>query len=164
MRAMSLIHQRLYQSEKDSSIDMQQYIRELMEYLDENFNLGHRICFDLQLEKIDMDVAQAVPVGLILNEAITNAIKYAFPDNRVGAITLSMSHTADSNLLLVVSDNGRGLPVDFDITKIKSLGMSLMQGLTRQLNGTFRITNNDGLQITIQFPDEKMTKYSALTA
>ena len=164
MRAMSLIHQRLYQSEVNSSIDMQHYIRELVEYLDDNFNLGHRIRFDLQMEKIDMDVAQAVPVGLILNEAVTNAIKYAFPDNRIGTITVSMSHTADSNLLLVVSDNGRGLPDGFDITKIKSLGMSLMQGLTRQLNGTFRIINNDGLQITIQFPDEKMTKYSALTA
>lgn len=164
MRAMSLIHQRLYQSEKDSCIDMRHYIRELMEYLDDNFNLDHSIRFDLQMEKIDMDVAQAVPVGLILNEAITNAIKYAFPANRAGAITVSMSYTADNNLLLVVSDNGRGLPAGFDITKIKSLGMSLMQGLTRQLNGTFRITNNDGLQITIQFPDEKMTRYNALTA
>jgi two-component sensor histidine kinase len=163
MRAMSLIHQRLYQSEK-ACIDMQQYIRELIEYLDDNFNLGHRIRFLLQIEKIDMDVAQAVPVGLILNEAITNAIKYAFPANQEGTITVSMNYAADNNLLLVVSDNGRGLPAGFDITKIRSLGMGLMQGLTRQLNGTFKITNNDGLQITIQFPDEKMTKYTALTA
>lgn len=164
MRAMSLIHQRLYQSEVDSSIDMQYYIRELVEYLNDNFNLGHRVRFDLQMEKIDLDVAQAVPVGLILNEAITNAIKYAFSDNRGGTITVSMRHAADNNLLLVVSDNGRGLPEDFDLSKIKSLGMSLMQGLTRQLNGIFRITNNDGLQITIQFPYEKMTKFNALTA
>ncbi|AXY77361.1 histidine kinase [Paraflavitalea soli] len=163
MRAMSLIHQRLYQSEKDSCIDMQHYIRELVDYLDDNFNLGHRIRFDLSMEKIDLDVAQAVPVGLILNEAITNAIKYAFPGNTAGIISVSMS-LADNNLLLVISDNGPGLPAGFDITKIKSLGMSLMQGLTRQLNGTFNTTNNDGLQITIQFPDEKMTKYSALTA
>lgn len=164
MRAMSLIHQRLYQSEEEACIDMQAYIRELMEYLDDNFNLGHRIRFNFQLEKIPMDVAQAVPVGLILNEAITNAIKYAFPGNRNGTITVSMNYTTSDYISLIVKDDGRGLPVDFDISQNNSLGMSLMQGLTRQLNGIFRVENNDGLQITIQFPDEKLTKYSSLTA
>ncbi|NII23813.1 histidine kinase [Pseudoflavitalea sp. X16] len=159
MRAMSLIHQRLYQSETESAIDMQAYIRELVEYLSDNFNLSHKIGFSLQVEKIAMDVAQAVPVGLILNESITNAFKYAFPDNSEGTINILMKQDQDSHVLLVIADNGRGLPAGFDTAAVRSLGMNLMQGLTKQLNGVFIIQSDKGVSIMIRFPHGRMAVY-----
>ena len=79
VHAMSLIHQKLYSSENVSSIDISLYIRELVSYLADSFNTGQRIRFEFDVEPLELDVSQAVPLGLILNEAITNSIKYAFP-------------------------------------------------------------------------------------
>lgn len=159
MRAMSLIHQKLYQSDKMAMIDMKVYIQELTSYLDDNFNVNNRIRFVLDIASIELDVAQAVPLGLILNEAITNAIKYAFPDNRQGTITISMEQEEDDHLLLAIADDGRGLPPGFNIAGSRSLGMSLIQGLTKQLNGSFVMKSEKGVAVIIRFPYERITAY-----
>jgi two-component sensor histidine kinase len=153
LRAMSLIHQKLYQSDKMASIDMQAYIRELTNYLDDNFNINNRVKFVSHITPIELEIAQAVPLGLILNEAITNAIKYAFPGNRQGVITISMQQ-AGQDILLTIADNGKGLPPAFDIAANQSLGVSLMQGLARQLNGRFSMESQQGVIVNIQFPYE----------
>jgi len=154
VHAMSLIHQKLYNSENLSSIDMSFYIRELVSYLADSFNTGQRIRFEFAIESLEMDVSQAVPLGLILNEAITNAIKYAFPDSRSGIISISLSHTADHHYLLIISDNGVGMPSHFNNKKTGSLGMSLMEGLSEDLDGSFSIQNNNGTTIKISFVQE----------
>lgn len=151
IHSISLIHQKLYQSENAALIEMPVYIRELTEYLQDSFNTGQSIRFDLQIDPIELDVTQAVPVGLILNEAISNAIKYAFPNQQTGAISISMQHTEEGRLKLVTADNGVGLPPDFDIEKTNSLGMSLMRGLSEQLNGSFDLKSANGLAIHISF-------------
>ena len=84
VHAMSLIHQKLYNTENVSSIDMSSYIRELASYLRDSFNTGQRIRFEFDIAPLELDVSQAVPVGLILNEAVTNSIKYAFPMTGMG--------------------------------------------------------------------------------
>lgn len=90
MHAMSLIHQKLYQSDNLAEIDMKWYIKELVDYMIECFGTDNKIQFTLETEAIKLDVAQAVPLGLILNEAISNVIKYAFPaDKKVKCIFLS---------------------------------------------------------------------------
>lgn len=159
MRAMSLIHQKLYQSDKVAIIDMQEYIQELTSYLDDNFNVNNRIKFQLYVAPIELDIAQAVPLGLIINEIITNAIKYAFPDNCQGMISISMELAEQGDILLVIADNGKGLPPGFDIAGSHSLGMNLVQGLTKQLNGTFVIKSNQGVTVNIRFPHERVTGY-----
>ncbi|MBO9561963.1 MAG: ATP-binding protein [Niastella sp.] len=151
MRAMSLIHQKLYQSDKMATIDMQVYIQELTSYLDDNFNVNNRIKFELDIPPIELDVAQAVPLGLILNEAITNAIKYAFPDNKQGNVIISMQRQTDEYIKLTITDNGQGLPPAFDVAGSHSLGMSLIQGLTKQLNGDFEMKSDEGVTITVTF-------------
>ncbi len=110
---MSLIHQKLYNSENISTINMPNYIKELVEYLKESFSLGQRIRFEIKVDPLELDVAQAVPLGLILNEAITNSIKYAFPNDRTGMIYVTLEATTDNSYLLIISDNGIGIAYRF---------------------------------------------------
>ncbi|HEV7736396.1 MAG TPA: sensor histidine kinase, partial [Chlamydiales bacterium] len=151
VHAMSLIHQKLYSTENASSIDMSLYIRELTSYLGDSFNTGQRIRFEFAIEPMKMDVSQAVPLGLILNEAITNSIKYAFPDGRSGVITISLSHSDPNHCLLIISDNGIGIPTGLDNKKNGSLGMSLIAGLSEDLEGNFSIEARNGTTIKIVF-------------
>jgi two-component sensor histidine kinase len=158
VHAMSLIHQKLYGSENVSSIDMSFYIRELVSYLSDSFDTGQRIRFEYDIEPLELDVSQAVPLGLILNEAITNSIKYAFPGGRNGVIAISLSPTAPDHYLLSISDNGIGMPPGFNNKKPGSLGMSLMAGLSEDLDGHFAIENNNGTTINISFVHDLSVK------
>lgn len=158
VHAMSLIHQKLFNSDNMSSIDMSVYIRELVSYLSDSFSTGQRIRFELDIDALEMDVSQAVPVGLILNEAITNSIKYAFPDGRDGVISVSLRKTVEDRLLLGVSDNGVGMPKDYDGEKQGSLGMRLMQGLSEDLEGHFSISGDNGTRIMISFEHDLSVK------
>jgi len=151
MHAMSLIHQRLYQSDNLASIDMSWYMYELVNYLKESFDLDRRINYKLDTDRVDLDVAQAVPLGLILNEAISNAIKYAFPNGQKGQVTVALKNTGNDDYRLTISDDGIGLPDGFEDQERESLGMNLMMGLTNQLDGDFKLQNNNGLTIVITF-------------
>lgn len=151
VQAISLIHKKLYQSDDVAMIDMPPYIHELTEYLMDCFDASQNIRFDLQVANVKMDVSQAVPLGLILNEAITNSIKYAFPGKRDGAISIRLEKHPDGRTVLTIADNGVGLPPDFDHLQCSSLGMSLMQGLSEDLGGRFSIRNRQGACISIAF-------------
>jgi two-component system, sensor histidine kinase PdtaS len=149
--AMSLIHQKLYNTENLSSIDMSLYIQEMASYLADSFNTGQRIRFELAIESLEMDVSQAVPLGLILNEAITNSIKYAFPNDREGVIKITLSNKSGNQYLLEIADNGIGIPSHLENVRAGSLGMSLMAGLSEDLDGIFSIENNNGTIIRTLF-------------
>ena len=157
--AMSLIHQKLYGSGNVSSINMSVYIREMASYLADSFDLGQRIQFEHSIEPLEMDVSQAVPLGLILNEAITNSIKYAFPNDRNGVIATSLTETGPQQYLLCISDNGIGIPSHLKNKKTSSLGMNLMEGLSKNLGGSFSIENNNGTTIKILFVKEMGVKH-----
>ncbi|CAH0298240.1 putative sensor histidine kinase pdtaS [Pedobacter sp. Bi27] len=164
MHAMSLIHQKLYQSDNLAEIDMKWYIKELVEYMIECFGTDKKIQFTLETEAIKLDVAQAVPLGLILNEAISNVIKYAFPDDKKGKVHISFLLTGEERCELKIADTGIGLPAGFDPDHTESLGMSLMTGLTEQLNGEIKMWNDDGLVLDVIFKrhNELITESSAL--
>lgn len=151
MHAMSLIHQKLYQSDNLSMIDMSWYIYELITYIKECYSSDRKINFTVDTDKVFLDVAQAVPMGLIVNEAVNNTVKYAFPDDRKGEVFVSFKNIGDDLCELRISDNGVGLPEDFNIEETDSLGMNLMRGLTDQLDGTFHLENKGGLKVTITF-------------
>ena len=151
MEAMSLIHQKLYESENVSAINMAAYITQLVNYLEDSFD-ERPVRFKLTIESIDLDVTQAVPLGLILNEAITNSIKYAFPDNKTGLVAISLKRRAGNNLELIVADNGIGFPKGFDITTSPTMGINLMEGLAHQLGGNFSVSNDGGGKVMIKFP------------
>ena len=154
IHSMSLIHQKLYNSENISTINMPNYIRELVEYLKESFSLGQKIRFELKIDSLELDVAQAVPLGLILNEAITNSIKYAFPEDRSGMIYVTLEATVENHYLLTIADNGIGIDTDFSAKKLNSFGMSLIKGLSDDLEAKFSMENNNGTILKIEFSQE----------
>jgi two-component system, sensor histidine kinase PdtaS len=151
VHAISLIHQKLYQSENLAVINMSSYIKEVVDYLSQNMDSNHNSIRCTEIQPIELDVAQAVPVGLIINEAVTNSIKYAFPHERGGQIEIQMRHTVAGEVLLLIQDDGIGLPEPFNWQLTKSLGMSLMQGLSKQIDGELKIGNNNGVTIQLKF-------------
>lgn len=151
VRAIALIHQQLYSDESITKVAMRSYIPDLIDYLQTClFAEEQRITISQSIDNIILDVVQAMPVGIILNEAVTNAIKYAFHGKPGGEIHIEMKRIGEM-ILLEIADNGIGLPKNFEIKNSKSLGMNLMRGLTKQLNGTFSISTKYGASIVIQF-------------
>lgn len=147
--SMSLIHQKLYQSDDIRTIDMAYYIPELITYLRESFSLGSNFHINMELEHTALNVTEAVPLGLIVNEVVTNSMKYAFKNKQHGEINISMKATSPNYYELIIADNGIGLSKGFDIDNITSLGFRLIKGLSRQLEAQLHITNEKGLRITL---------------
>lgn len=149
--AMSLIHQKLYQAENVASIDMDAYLRELVNYLRESFNTKN-ISFKLQIAPLALDVSQAIPVGLIINESLTNSIKYAFnAASSNSQIMIVLDQHPGEKISLKISDNGIGMPTNLNGIKTGSLGLKLMKGLAEDLSGKFSIDSANGTTISIVF-------------
>jgi len=149
--AMSLIHQRLYQSDNIGDIDAPIYLRELTSYLSESFGSPANIRLQLEVDDIRLKLPQAIPLSLIINEAITNAFKYAFPNKRTGKIMLELRRAGEC-ISAIISDDGIGMPAVDIARPSKSLGLSLMRGLTGDLEGDIRFDNDSGTRITVVFP------------
>ncbi|MCF2446659.1 sensor histidine kinase [Dyadobacter sp. CY345] len=148
--AMSLIHQKLYQSKDLKSVDMAVFIPEFVKYLADSFQNISNIRFDLNSTRLELDVSQAVPLSLILNEAVTNAIMYAFPDDAKGTITVSLQ-TNEKQVTMRIADDGIGMDRDKMNQKPGSLGLKLMKGLSEDIEGDLTIKNHNGTEITIIF-------------
>ncbi|WP_373493893.1 histidine kinase dimerization/phosphoacceptor domain -containing protein [Aquiflexum sp.] len=149
VHSMGMIHQNLYQGENMTAIEMKQYFQNLGGYIIDSFDATERITFDCAMDSLELDVDRAIPIGLIVNELITNSLKYAFPDNREGQISITLSET-DSHLLLKVSDDGIG----FDrATGIKGTGFGtqLVNLLTKQLDGNMTLITNRGTEVFFEF-------------
>lgn len=158
MQAIALIHQKLYQPDEGTLIDMKSYISELIAYLSDSFTNPKRIKFDLNVENIQLDVSQSVPVGLILNEAITNVNKYAFGDDDSGLVIVDLRHFTDSDILLRIIDNGHGFPPDFNLAESNSLGIQLITLFAEQLEGELQFSVLNGVGISVIFKQHQINK------
>jgi two-component sensor histidine kinase len=150
MQAIAIIHQTLYQSDSYSGVNMHNYLNELLYNLQDSFNVRDLVTVETNLNGTDLDVSQAVPIGLIINEAVTNAIKYALPANKRLRIHISL-HRNGEQITLSITDNGPGFPADFDLETSTSFGLDLIMGLARQLQGEVEFDSKDGVRITISF-------------
>ena len=130
------------------------YIEEVVMYLRDSYCPDQPIAFELDVEPIELDVTLAVPLGLIINEAITNAFKYAFPGGRPGTLHLSLHQLAETTYALTITDDGVGLPPHYDPARSRSLGMTLMHGFSAQLGGELTISSADGLCIRLVFEEQ----------
>jgi len=164
IQAISLIHQKLYVNEAITDVSMPVYLREIVSYLQASFAADGRIVFHVNLDPIELDVAQAVSVGLIVNEVVTNSLKYAFPDNKKGGIFISMRDLGGDEVALTVADNGVGLKKGATATESKnnnSLGMNLITGLSKNLKAKLSISSASGMEIALKFSIErKLTRFS----
>ncbi|TCC88526.1 sensor histidine kinase [Pedobacter frigiditerrae] len=147
---MSLIHQKLYQSDEVKSILMPLYISEFVSYLSESLEVRQNISFQQDIDEIELNINQAVPLALIINEAVTNSIKYAFPNRQFGIIHLSLKRIADQ-IFLCISDNGIGITNSNLNQNTDTLGLKLMKGLCQDLNADIKIDNTNGTSIMINF-------------
>jgi PAS domain S-box-containing protein len=158
VRAMSLVHEKLYRSESLSQIDFADYTRYLATQLFSYYlNDTRTVKLDFALGKIMVDINTAVPLGLIMNELVSNALKHGFPDGRDGTIRISGGLEEDI-ITLVVADDGVGIPAELDWKNTDSLGMRLITSLVDQVGGTLELSPGKGTQFTITVrkkPDEK---------
>jgi two-component sensor histidine kinase len=151
--AMSLIHQKLYQNEDLQLIDMSVYLQEFIGYLKDSFDT-QQIEFVIQVEPVSLNLQQAIPVALIINEGVTNAIKYAFGTEADPKIHISMTEAIDK-VKLVIADNGSGFELKSEDEE-KSLGMQLIKGLGRELKGTVSIDTKTGTSLCIEFSKDPL--------
>jgi two-component sensor histidine kinase len=136
IQSMALIHQNLYQSENLGGVNIRSYLEDLSENISRSYSgTDEVISLDLKVDSEHLDIDTAIPIGLILNELITNAYKYAFPKGESGKIIVEFTKVAEK-FMLRVSDDGVGLPSDYEIRQSNSLGLNLVNGLVRQLDGT----------------------------
>lgn len=148
--AMSLIHQKLYQSDDIKTIAMAEYIPQLVASLEDGFDTIDQVRFKLQIDPIHLDVSQAIPLGLIINEAVTNSIKYAFPDQRKGEISIRMTLEGEI-ITFQAADNGVGIPaINFE-TEPTSLGLLLIKGLSKDIDADATFEVDQGTKITLVF-------------
>lgn len=155
IHSMALLHENLYQSGDLSQIDMSAYIRRLVDSFYSSYeHMMSSVFIEINAEEIFLDMDSAIPVGLILTELMTNALKHAFPNEQIGNITLTMKPDSPGYILLQVSDNGVGLPERLNIKDIQSLGLQLVSILSRQLRGTIEFIHEKGTSIKIIFPYE----------
>ena len=155
VQAMSLIHQNLYQSEHLTTVNMNTYLHELTDYLAKSFGAKKKnIIHELDVENIHFDIDTAIPIGLVLNELVTNCYKHAFEGKESGAIKIGLKHRDDGRYELSINDNGKGISSDFDINSSKSLGMKLINSLgVRQLNGELNVFSDHGTHVSLSFND-----------
>ncbi len=158
VKAMALIHQKLYQTDHLSEIDFQEYTEQLIGHLSTAFNHpGKMIRSSVNGSALKLDIDTAIPLGLILNELITNAYKYAFSGVNEGSFKVDLTRDDSSYFHLRISDSGQGFPIDFSEEKLNSLGLKLVRMLTEQLDGSLTITNSPGANFYIRFKESKLS-------
>ncbi len=151
IKSMAFIHEKLYQENDLNNIHFLEYLEQLSANLFRSFGVDEsKINLRLDVENVLLSINKAIPCGLIINELITNAMKYAFPGDRNGEIAISL-HSIEDNFELVIADNGIGLPANFNIDKTESMGLLLVQGWVKQILGTMSIVRTNGIAYYIQF-------------
>jgi PAS domain S-box-containing protein len=154
IRSMALVHEKLYGSKDFARIDMAGYLRTLSQDLFQSHKINPgRIDLIIQTDGVHVDINKAIPCGLILNELISNALKHAFPGDRQGELQIIIREEKNTEMEIVVRDNGLGLPDNVDIHQPRTVGLHLVNGLVKnQLKGQMEVRRDNGTEFRIKFP------------
>ncbi|MCK9151848.1 sensor histidine kinase [Methanobacterium alcaliphilum] len=157
-KCMALIHEGLYSSNNLKSINFGEYLRTLTLNLFRSYtDNSQRIKLNLDVENIMLDVNTAVPLGLMVNELVTNSLKYAFGDLSKGEVNIAFKKM-DNEFILNISDNGSGFPDDLDFRNTHSLGLQIVNRLTDQISGQIQMHNSKGTAFEIKFKELNYSK------
>jgi two-component sensor histidine kinase len=155
IRAMALVHEILYQTPEITNIDLALYVNTLGKNLFDFYKIkGSRITLRTDIPGICIGVNSAIPIGLIMNELISNALKHAFPGNSSGEIFIRV-RKKDRSISLLVRDTGAGMPRDLNWRDLKSLGLRMVFSLVEQMNGTIGLDRSRGTEFSMVLEERK---------
>lgn len=150
IRSMSLVHENLYQLENLAKVDFKEYLRNVTADLVRMYNVPG-VAASIDADDVHLEIDTAVPVGLIVNELLSNALKHAFKGKSGGRVDVSLRRSEDSVVELSIADDGVGLPEGFDPQKVDSMGMHLIDGLARQIEGKLSLEHGHGSRFVLTF-------------
>jgi two-component sensor histidine kinase len=152
VRSMALVHENLYRAGNFARIRMAPHIEGLCTHLASAYAMRtRRVQMTYRINDLHLDVDRAVSCGLIINELVSNALKHAFPQERSGTVAVELTAATETQYALVVKDNGVGLPNGLDFSNLRSLGLQLVQDLTKQLRGSMTVQHELGTAFSIVF-------------
>jgi two-component sensor histidine kinase len=157
---MALIHEQLYKSSSLAQINFKNYINELVHYLRRSFTTQAAFSVEISVtvEETDIEMDQAVPLGLLVSELISNSLKHAFPSEQpdgTGKIWITARREPPGSLIVSIGDNGVGIPENMDIEHSPTMGLQLIRSFVTQLQGELTIQRNPGTVFTITIPERK---------
>ena len=157
IKTMALIHENLYQSRTFGTIDLAEYLTRLIQYLFRSYEeRSAGVTLDLDVREITLDIDTALPCSLIINELVSNSLKYAFPEGRGGKISIRVTRDEGPVYTMEIRDDGVGLPADLDLETTETLGLRLVHGLAvSQLGGSIETGTGEGTSFIIRFPEMK---------
>lgn len=153
VQSVALVHKFLYQSESFRDINVKNYLENLVSAISRTYHsAAEAVTIDMEIEELQLDAKISSTLGLIVNELVTNAMKYAFPENQKGVIAVTLYQMESGEMELTIKDNGVGIPDGLDWNRTDSLGLSLVKSLAEdQLEGSFSVEKNQGTAFTVQF-------------
>lgn len=159
IKTMALIHEKLYQTGNLARIPLPDYIRKLVDDLIGSLSIrGQRVTLKIDVMDISLDIDTMIPCGLIMNELITNTLKYAFAGVASPELAVSFRFAQDEGYEFIVADNGIGLPGEVELEKSETLGLMLIRNLTLQLGGTVKVVRGGGTKFIVRFPERNRAK------
>jgi PAS domain S-box-containing protein len=152
IKSMALVHEKLYQSEDLANIDFNEYVKHLANILFRSYGIDTgKIALKIDVEDVIIEIDIAIPCGLIVNELVSNSLKYAFPEGGKGEVKITLHSTDENEMELTVSDDGVGVPKDLDFSNTESLGLKLVNILTNQIRGRLDLERSKGSKFHIRF-------------
>lgn len=157
VKAMSLVHEKLYQAKDLSHINLKEYIGDLVKYLMRGYNIRtDKVILNMELDEVFVLIDSAIPLGLVLNEIISNVFKHAFPHTKNDELFIKLYKEKDETIHIQLNDNGVGIPNDFDLKNVSTMGMQTVFSLTEyQLMGKVKYDTKKGLKWHISFKDDR---------
>jgi len=155
VNSIALVHEKLYESNNLANINFGEYVRTLTAQLFDSFPTRPSIIrLKMDVADVFLEVSKAISCALVINELVTNAIKYGFPKdlNREGEVKIELIPTDEGTVTLIVADNGVGLPDNFDISSSKTLGMQIIKALVKKLHGSIAVDRSEGAKFSVEFP------------
>ncbi|ADI75127.1 signal transduction histidine kinase (plasmid) [Methanohalobium evestigatum Z-7303] len=148
--SMSLVHQKIYHTKGLESINVRDYIEDLIEHLISLYN-GEKTLVKIDIQDTYFGIDTIIPLGMLINELVSNSLKYAYPEDKYGELNVIFYESNPGLYTLIVSDNGKGIPEDIDLDNPSSLGMQIIKSLVGQIDGDLDVDGNNGTTFIINF-------------